>query len=88
MEWGSASIFGDFDDSDEEYYLAYMASDDATEAEAKSGSSVPGKRANKERERELWGERLMNDYFGDNPTYDEHDFRRRFCDEAPPRFLG
>uniref|UniRef100_H3GPG5 Uncharacterized protein n=1 Tax=Phytophthora ramorum TaxID=164328 RepID=H3GPG5_PHYRM len=85
MEWGSASIFGDFGDSDKEYYLAYLASDDATEAKAKPGGSVPGKQSSKKREKELWGERVMNDYFGDNPTYDEpcpcsamNDFRRRF----------
>ncbi|GMF39043.1 unnamed protein product [Phytophthora fragariaefolia] len=71
MEWGSASMFKNFDDSDEEYYLIYLARDDTTEAKVKHGGSVPGKRANKEPESELWGERLMNDYFGDNPTYDE-----------------
>lgn len=49
-----------------------------TKTKRKHGGSEPGKRADKERKRSKWGEELMSDYFGDNPTYDARDFRRRF----------
>jgi hypothetical protein len=42
------------------------------------GGSRLGKRANIDREREVGHERIMKDYFGENPVYPPHIFRRRF----------
>ncbi|KAF4145276.1 hypothetical protein GN958_ATG05465 [Phytophthora infestans] len=63
------------DDSEEEYYFTYMLPeggvDNTSAVRGKHGGSTKGRRANKERDREIWGERLMSDYFGDNPVYDD-----------------
>ncbi|ETN12292.1 hypothetical protein PPTG_09158 [Phytophthora nicotianae INRA-310] len=68
----------DDDDSEEEYYFPYMLPeggvDNTSAARGKQGGSIKGRRANKDRDREIWGERLMSDYFGDNPVYDEGDY--------------
>ncbi|ETI56849.1 hypothetical protein F443_00779 [Phytophthora nicotianae P1569] len=62
-------------DSEEEYYFTNMLPeggvDNTSAVRGKHGGSTKGRRANKERDREIWGERLMSDYFGDNPVYDE-----------------
>lgn len=74
MEWGFQQAFVDMDDSDDEYYLTYMATDSHNEPphkRRKHGGSGEGRSANKEREREIWGARLMKDYFGENPTYND-----------------
>jgi hypothetical protein len=42
------------------------------------GGSRPGKRGNIDREREVGHERILKDYFGENPVYPPHIFRRRF----------
>jgi hypothetical protein len=42
------------------------------------GGSRPGKRGNIDREREVGHERILKDYFGENPVYSPHIFRRRF----------
>lgn len=60
------------DDSDEEYYELFMRTQAAKvkpKSKKKRGGSSKGKAPNKERDREYWGERLLQDYFGDNPTY-------------------
>jgi hypothetical protein len=44
----------------------------------KRGGSLPGKRANINRNRELYNALLMRDYFCANPTYDDCHFRRRY----------
>ncbi|KAE9184117.1 hypothetical protein PF004_g23755 [Phytophthora fragariae] len=36
-----------------------------------------GKRTAKDRKRSKWGAELMSDYFGETPTYNARDFRRR-----------
>ncbi|KAE9060940.1 hypothetical protein PF010_g30013 [Phytophthora fragariae] len=81
MEWGFQQAFVDMDDSDDEYYLTYMATDSRNEPphkRRKHGGSGERRSANKEREREIWGARLMKHYFGENPTYNDKDFRRSF----------
>ena len=49
-----------------------------TQTKKKRGGSHPGKRPNKNRNRVLYHELLMRDYFVANPIYDSKDFRRRF----------
>jgi hypothetical protein len=49
-----------------------------TQQRRKGGGSRQGKRPNKQRNRQLYHELLMKDYFNDGCTYDAKDFRRRF----------
>ena len=44
----------------------------------KGGGSRPGKSQNRNRNRILYNQLLMADYFAANPTYDAIQFRRRF----------
>ena len=49
-----------------------------TQTKKKRGGSLPGKRPNRNRNRELYHELLMKDYFCANPTYDDCQFCRHF----------
>jgi hypothetical protein len=42
------------------------------------GGSRPGKRANIDQECEVGYERIMKDYFGEDPLYPPHLFQRHF----------
>jgi hypothetical protein len=68
----------------EEDMLLLMMLEDESDDDAllqqgpKRGGSLPGKRPNKDRRRQLFHQLLYDDYWGANPTYDADDFRRRF----------
>jgi len=49
-----------------------------TQTKKKRGGSLPGKHPNLNRNRELYHELLIKDYFCANPTYDDCHFRRRY----------
>ena len=49
-----------------------------TQTKKKRGGSLPGKHPNLNRNRELYQELLIKDYFCANPTYDDCQFRRHF----------
>ncbi|OWZ13470.1 Transposon protein [Phytophthora megakarya] len=68
----------DEEDSDDEFYRLFMLPTSVGFRKRMHSGSVKGKRADKDRERADWGERLMADYLGDSSTYDARDFRRRF----------
>ena len=61
-------IIAAFDDSESE--------DD--EPRVSRGGSVPGKKRNLDRSHLECHEKLWNNYFSENPRYDERTFRRRF----------
>lgn len=65
-------------DSDDELYASILIANMQQIPKRRHGGSDRGKHANKNRERAQWGERLMKDYFGEDPTYDAQAFRRRF----------
>ena len=68
--------FFDGDDSDDEYYMLYVASKgtEAAKPKRKAGGSVKGKRPNKDRSRAAYRKMLMRDYFEDDCTYDAGAF--------------
>ncbi|KAJ8524764.1 hypothetical protein ON010_g16351 [Phytophthora cinnamomi] len=70
-------VFDGEDDSDDEYFRLFVLPTILAVTKRKHGGSQPGKRADKERKRAKWGELLMANYFGENPTYDERT-RPRF----------
>ncbi|KAF4142035.1 hypothetical protein GN958_ATG08735 [Phytophthora infestans] len=82
MEIFSASAasvcLSDDGSSDDEFFRLFILPSSVQKRRPKHGGSSAGKRAGKARDRAELGARLMADYFGPNPTYDEHDFRRRF----------
>jgi len=49
-----------------------------TQTKEKRGGSLPAKRRSRFRNRQLYHKLPMQDYFVDNPTYDNCQFRRRF----------
>jgi hypothetical protein len=58
--------------------LVVITNDHMEKKGPKAGGSRPGKRPNINRERHIGAERVMKDYFGDNPVYDDRLFRRRY----------
>jgi hypothetical protein len=70
------------DDEEEEMALRVLIDNLGMENEIQGrrshGGSRPGKRANIDRERDVGHERIMKDYFGENPMYPPHIFRRCF----------
>jgi hypothetical protein len=70
------------DDEEEEMALRLLVENMGMENEIQGrpspGGSRPGKRENIDREREVGYKRIMKDYFGEDPVYPPHLFRRRF----------
>jgi hypothetical protein len=70
------------DDEEEEMALRVLIDNLGMENEIQGqrshGGSRPGKRANIDRECDVGHERIMKDYFGENPVYPPRIFRRRF----------
>jgi hypothetical protein len=70
------------DDEEEEMALRLlvenMGMENEIQGQTSHGGSRPGKWANTDREREVGYERIMKDYFGEDPVYPPHLFRRRF----------
>ena len=68
-----------FDSSDENvHYLLSNGIVPGFISTIRNRGAQPGRSANKNREFHEAYLRLMTDYFGDSPKYDEHDFERRF----------
>jgi hypothetical protein len=70
------------DEEEEEMALRLLVENMGMENEIQGrpspGGSWPGKRANIDREREVGYERIMKDYFGEDPVYPPHLFCHRF----------
>ncbi|KAF4139555.1 hypothetical protein GN958_ATG11456 [Phytophthora infestans] len=71
MEWGYAPQLDDFDDPDEEYYLKYMEEDGTNPAKRRHGGSAAERRPRQGVSTRFGKKRLMKNYFGTNPTYDD-----------------
>jgi hypothetical protein len=70
------------DDEEEEMALRVLIDNLELENEIQErrnhGGLRPGKRANIDQEREFGHERIMKDYFGEDPVYSPHVFRHRY----------
>ena len=66
------------DQENEEVIRILVAMVQAEEAEPKRGGSMPGKKANTNRDRATGHMLLFNDYFAHQPVNDEVAFRRHF----------
>ena len=68
----------DEEDDDEEEEEEFHSLEDLESNEAQK-SERPTRRPNKERNHLLGHQRLMEDYFQEGSTYNDHDFQRQFC---------
>jgi hypothetical protein len=70
------------DDEEEEMALrvliGQLGMENKVQERRSHGGSRPGKRANIDREREIGHDRIMKDYFGEDPVYPPHIFQRHF----------
>ena len=73
-----SSLDSSFDEASKKFVACRRKKRTTTTTASKKGGSLPGKRRNRNRNRELYHNLLMSDYFTTNPTYDDCQFRRRF----------
>ncbi len=72
------NTWADDDDDDDDMMLQFMKNARQPQEPLKRGGSVPGRKANINRDRLRGNQRLYKDYFAESPVYDHKLFRRRF----------
>jgi len=81
--WSQFLEISDSSSDDDELMLMCLVDEDeqmyesSQEYPIKRGGSRPGRAPNKDRRRRLYARLLFDDYWGENPLYDEKQFRIR-----------